>query len=368
MLFNAKLYIGYLLGAALLSACGGGVNDTTPPASSASSASSVSSLASSVSSIASSSVASSKSSSSLSSATSSSSSSVISSSSATSVFSISLTVGPGGALKPSANVNVAAGQTQIFSFVADTGFKLASANGCGVVVAADTISTAPITSNCNLSVAFTKVGSLADQLKLTDVGLIRCIDNYEAEAKQAVTASSIISLVCENTFQSVNSIAELNKFSNLQSLSLSGNRLSGTVDFSILPKLTSLNISNNYLQAINVSKNTLLTKLNASQNLLTQIDIGVLSALTELSLSRNQLTQVDVSKNIALTQLDVSDNKLTQLNVTPLTQLLDLNVSRNSLTALDTTKNLALQRLNMGWNSIAALSVKHLVNLRFLNV
>lgn len=148
MLFNAKIcasFFGCLLGGALLSGCGGGVNDTTPAASSASSASSVSSSSSSISSVSSSSVSSSKSSSSsssLSSTVSSSSASAGSSSSTASTLSISLTVGPGGALKPSANVNVVSGQTQIFSFVADSGFKLASANGCGAVVAADTITTA----------------------------------------------------------------------------------------------------------------------------------------------------------------------------------------------------------------------------------
>ena len=118
----------------------------------------------------------------------------------------------------------------------------------------------------------------------------------------------------------------------------------------------------NQLTALDVSKNTALTRLWCYNNQLTALDVSRNTALEELRCYNNQLTALDVSKNTALTELYCSDNQLTTLDVSKNTALTTLYCSNNQLTALDVSKNTELASLNCHGNQIKGEEMTRLVN------
>ena len=113
----------------------------------------------------------------------------------------------------------------------------------------------------------------------------------------------------------------------------------------------------NQLTALDVSKNTALTRLWCYNNQLTKLDVSKNTALTELWCYFNQLTALDISKNTALTELYCSNNQLTALDVSKNTALTSLNCYNNQLTALDVSQNTALKWLYCYNNQLTALDV-----------
>ena len=79
--------------------------------------------------------------------------------------------------------------------------------------------------------------------------------------------------------------------------------------------ITSLTLNRNYLEDLDVSKNTALTSLSFSDNYLTSIDLSHNISLTEFSCSNSALTNLDLSNNTALTKLSCGVNALVNLNV-----------------------------------------------------
>ena len=139
------------------------------------------------------------------------------------------------------------------------------------------------------------------------------------------------------------------------------------LDVSKNTALTRLWCYNNQLTKLDVSKNTALTELWCYFNQLTALDISKNTALTELYCSNNQLTALDVSKNTALTSLNCYNNQLTALDVSQNTALKWLYCYNNQLTALDVSKNTALTELNCSTNQLTALDVAQNIALTGLN-
>ena len=90
----------------------------------------------------------------------------------------------------------------------------------------------------------------------------------------------------------------------------------------------------------------LVEEINAIDwNIASLEGIQLFTNLKRLDVSQNQLTALDLSKNTNLEALAVSENQLTALDLSKNTKLKTLNVSYNQLTALDTSKLTALQEL-----------------------
>ncbi len=274
----------------------------------------------------------------------------------------------GGSIAPFGFVKVNAGETKTFSVQPDPNYKLAGSQGCASRVSGDQVIAGPITQNCVMNVSFVRIGSLADQLKLTDRGLIRCITELEDKSVTAITATSITELVCGNLFDPVASYEELTLFPNLESLSLTSIRLTGSWSFGFFQHLKKLNLQNNQLESVDVSQNSKLTHLDLGENRLTQINLAPLVNLTELSLDNNQLSAIDLSRNTQLKLLDLEDNQLQALQIAHLNQLIQLNASRNQLTNLDYSKNVKLVDLVIGWNLFDVANVSMLPELAVLNL
>ena len=138
------------------------------------------------------------------------------------------------------------------------------------------------------------------------------------------------------------------------------------LDVSKNTALTSLRVERNQLTELDVSKNTALTYLDAQYNQLTELDVSKNTALTDLIVYRNKLTELDVSKNTALTYLNVGSNKLTELDVSKNTSLTYLGVESNKLTELDVSKNTALTTLYVYNNQLTELDVSKNTRLKYL--
>ncbi len=130
--------------------------------------------------------------------------------------------------------------------------------------------------------------------------------------------------------------------------------------------LVSLNVSNNNLTSLDVTKNIALTKLNCANNSITTINIENNIDLVSLNVSENDLTDLDVTKNIALEELYCENNQITTINIENNTNLVSLNVSNNNLTDLDVTKNIALLSLNINENNLTTLDVSNNTALKEL--
>ena len=103
-----------------------------------------------------------------------------------------------------------------------------------------------------------------------------------------------------------------------------------SLDVRLCSELTILGCSGT-LTSLDVSKNTMLIRLDCGYNQLTSLDVSRNTALTELLCNRNQLTNLDISKNTALTELYCGGNQLKILNVSKNTALTRLNCNSNQL-------------------------------------
>jgi hypothetical protein len=90
-----------------------------------------------------------------------------------------------------------------------------------------------------------------------------------------------------------------------------------------------------------------------NRNITSVAGIANFTGLRELNLANNPLSHVDVSRNIALQHLNVSGLCLGMLNLTANTALMHLDVSRNHLSSLNLLGNRNLTQVNVTYNFFA---------------
>lgn len=130
----------------------------------------------------------------------------------------------------------------------------------------------------------------------------------------------------------IKDVTGLEDFNALISLDCSFNELT-TLDVSNNTALETINASNNKLNDLPLVSNVKLLNLKVSNNLLTSISINNLQLLETLYVSSNQLESIDVSSNSNLIELYCQNNLLTQdkLNIK--------NGNNQNLNKLNTTGN-----------------------------
>ena len=96
-------------------------------------------------------------------------------------------------------------------------------------------------------------------------------------------------------------------------LFIDGKGISDLQGIEYFTALTILSVNNNYLETLDVSKNTKLTILNCNGNKLTTIDISNNTILGSLNCKDNQLTSITISSdNSALRTLCCSNNQISE--------------------------------------------------------
>ena len=174
--------------------------------------------------------------------------------------------------------------------------------------------------------------------------------------------------VSKNKLLTDNKIGSSSSFPERYHLfNISGNQLTN-LNLGDNKNITGLDVSRNQLTSLDVSKNTALIYLNVTNNQLTELDVSKNTALKTLEVYNNKLTNLDVSKNTALTYLYVYNNQLMNLDMNNNTALTNLNVRNNQLTELDVSKNTTLTDLNVRNNQLTELDVSKNTTLTDLNV
>ena len=117
---------------------------------------------------------------------------------------------------------------------------------------------------------------------------------------------------------------------------------SGPIFESDMPRVTEINArSRNITDLSGIEHFKDLTTLDVSNNQLEKIDLSQNTALMTLRCSNNRLTELDLSNNRALRILECNDNLLTTLNLSNNPILWNIRCQNNELTGLDVS-NLSL--------------------------
>ena len=154
----------------------------------------------------------------------------------------------------------------------------------------------------------------------------------------------------------------IERLTNLTSLNLYDNNLTA-IDISNNVNLTSLNLYYNKLNVIDISKNTNLTFLSLGYNKLSTIDLSNNVNLTELNLGYNNLTTINLSNNKNLVSLDLGNNNLNSIDVSKNTNLTKLRLYKTGLTAIDVSKNTKLTLIDLGNNNLTIIDLSNNTSL-----
>lgn len=163
---------------------------------------------------------------------------------------------------------------------------------------------------------------------------------------------------------------------NIKALNLSHNNIKDGDIVNNLPKLESLNISNNKLTKIYLilRNNKNLNSLYLDDNMINEVKFkGDYSNLKRLSISNNRLSNLDfISKFRNLERLNVSNNQLSNATVLKGFKKLQLiNVSSNHITTLDfiDENSINIKSLIINNNNIVTVNnLSHLKNLQIIDI
>ena len=134
-----------------------------------------------------------------------------------------------------------------------------------------------------------------------------------------------------------------------------------SIDVSPLPSLQDLALPGAGLYFIDLTRNYRLQSLDMSRNNLMMIDLeGVNNALnkqelTRINLSDNQLTEFGVPDNRTLVDLNLAGNSLTELSLRDADNLRRLDLSRNSLASINVNYSTGIEELNLASNKLTEL-------------
>ena len=140
---------------------------------------------------------------------------------------------------------------------------------------------------------------------------------------------------------------------SITSLNVSNKSISDITGIEAFVSLQSLNIKNNNLSSIDISKNINLTNLSAQDNSLTALDLSNNTNLQILGIARNSLTSLDVSNNTQLTELYGASNSITSLDLSKNPSLTIIGLNPNALTSLNIKNgnNTAITTFELSGNS-----------------
>lgn len=181
--------------------------------------------------------------------------------------------------------------------------------------------------NINISYANLTLDLAFDLTKITDKKLAVCL-TQQAKEQHWKKLSDVIAIKCHG--KEIANIAGLERFSNLEKLSLFNNKLTH-VDLHTFKKLKHINIANNKLIRINIIGLSQLQSLYLFKNKLTTVNFKGLSQLKKIRITNNKLKKIDISTLISLEKAYFFDNKLEDLIVTELPKLKFIELRQNPM-------------------------------------
>ena len=161
----------------------------------------------------------------------------------------------------------------------------------------------------------------------------------------------------------INSLTEIDLDGvSCSSLDLSNNALT-TLDLSKTKGLEYLSVSMNPLASINLTGCSSLVNLSAKTTKLEEIDLTGLTALKTLDLHAGSLTKITFSGNSVLTDIDLSNNKLSSISFTGCPKVKYLSLNNNEFTEMDLKGLKDLSSINLRFNKLKSFSIEDCPNL-----
>lgn len=145
-------------------------------------------------------------------------------------------------------------------------------------------------------------------------------------------------------------------FNDISSIDLSNNKNLQALRASVMPNLTSLDVSNC----------TQLDELSCNETAITSLDVSHCNQLKELSCRETSITELDLSKNKTLVSLDCTGGSLKYLKLGNKPFLEELYVDGNELHDLDLSKCDQLCVVTCTSNQISQLDITKLTHIQGL--
>lgn len=165
--------------------------------------------------------------------------------------------------------------------------------------------------------------------------------------------------------RNLNNLEGLEVFTNLTKLDCSNNQIS-ELDLTKAPNLTSLNCSDNSLASLDVSVLPELIELRCDRCFSSSnsrsysngiLDLSVCTKLQVLSCTNNGLTELILPETLILVDIYCSNNKLKRLDVSRYTSLSQIHCEFNQLTELKLPKTQTLKEVWCRENELTSLDV-----------
>lgn len=272
-------------------------------------------------------------------------------------YNITTSASSNGSISPSSR-SVNAGASTTFTLIPQEGYKVGEISGCAGSLSGNEYTTAVISAACTLQVTFDERIKLST-VSFKDSNLDQCVIN-----SGLTYVDELETLECVG--KSVGSAEGVELLTALTTLNLSNNTL-GSVNVSKNIALTSLKLVNTGLTSIDVSKNIALKELYLGTGQVSKVVVGGLKVLASTTPSlTNQITDIDLSNNTEIEVLDLSNNNLTSLNLSKNIQLKSLNLSNNNLTSIDLSNNETLTELDLRGNQVTSVDLSN--NLKLADV
>lgn len=171
-----------------------------------------------------------------------------------------------------------------------------------------------------------------------------------SEVLESLTLMKNPAITTINISKSKLTSISLDDCTELNKLTCKNGKLIGSIDLSKNTKLKEIYLQNNRLEEITLpsapsADNMTLTSINVENNQLSAIEVYPYIGLKKLNCSGNQLTALNVGKNVALQELICSNNALAYADCGALENLTRLECYGNELQELDITNAVALAKL-----------------------
>ncbi|GAA6135612.1 hypothetical protein NBRC116188_24020 [Oceaniserpentilla sp. 4NH20-0058] len=167
------------------------------------------------------------------------------------------------------------------------------------------------------------------ELAVKDRFLQGCLETL-AKDHGWVQLKDVTAIKCHSL--DIQSLAGLEQFTGLESLSLYNNRIVKLdVDFATLKHLTHLNLARNHLKTVNISGLLKLKKLYLFDNQLTNVTLSQLPELTEMKANNNKIQRFIYQGTPKLEKIYIFNNQLETVDIHHLPSLHYMDCRQNPM-------------------------------------
>lgn len=206
-----------------------------------------------------------------------------------------------------------------------------------------------------------------NQLAMNMDGDYYSIDTNNDGEIDVAEALQVKRFTAVNAMSNISNLSGIEYFTNIETLSVNSQGLSGTLTLPTLPNLTALSCNNNNLTGLQVANLPTLLNLSFDQNTISTIDLSALINLKTLNCYFGGLSALNLANNIALRYLNCRYNYFNTLNLEGLTELFEIVCSNNiSLTELYVTDSNKLKTIYFENTGLTNIDLTHSPVLNFV--